>query len=196
MKRRTLLSSALAIPGARALLAQEPVRLPPAAKAAPSETPDTPTVNADSFAAGIPHTLDPQQLSALKRLGEFIAPAFPDTPGASDAHAAEFLDFLIGDSQTALLELYRTGLNALNEQARGLHHKPFSEFTASEAAPILAPLQEPWSYNPPAAVLPRFLRVAKDDLLRATFTSREYISVVSQRRRNAGGTGQYWYPVD
>jgi hypothetical protein len=200
MNRRTILRSILAIPGAAAvpagILAQEPVQLPSPAKPAPSETPLTPTINADSLAETEIHTFKPEQFSALKRLGEILEPSSKEAPGANDAQVAEFLDFLIGQSPAAIVDLYRGGLDALNAQAHQLYGKAFDAVTEAEAAPILAPLREPWSYTPPAAVLPRFLRLAKDDVRRATLTSREYITVVSLRRRNAGGSGQYWYPVD
>ncbi len=200
MNRRTLLRSLIVVPGAAALPvalpAQEPVKLPPATKPAPSETPLTPTVNADSFADASHHTFTRDQFSALKKLGELIAPSSPDTPGADEAKAAEFLDFLLGQSPADRVAVYRAGLDALNSHAYRLYKKPFSEVSDSEAAPILAPLRQPWSHTPPEAEPARFLREAKADLLRATANSREYITVVSRRRRNAGGTGQYWYPVD
>lgn len=194
MKRRTILRSILAIPGVAAVpgvgLAQEP------AKAVQSETPLTPTINADSLAETAIHTFKPEQFSALKRLGEILEPSSKDEPGAKEAKAAEFLDFLVGQSPAATIELYRGGLDALNARARQMYGKAFEAVSEEEAAPILAPLREPWSYTPPAAVLPHFLRAAKADMRRATTTSREYISVVSQRRRGAGGSGQYWMPVD
>ncbi len=120
----------------------------------------------------------------------------PASPGANEANSAAFLDFLIGQSSANRVKLYRDGLDALNLQARRLYRKPFAEITAVEAAPILAPLRAPWTYREPADLLSRFLVAAKEDLIRATTTSREYISVVSKRRRGAGGSGQYWLPVD
>jgi len=204
MNRRTVLRSALAIPAAAALpeilpgvlYGQEPVQLPSAVKPALSETPKTPTVNADSFASASVRTFQPEQFSALQKLGEIIVPSSAGVPGANEAKAAEFLDFLIGQSAAARRDLYRDGLDALNASARKLYKRPFTEITSAEAAPILAPLREPWSATKPAGTLPQFLQDAKDDFLRATQNSREYITVVAQRRRSSGGSGQYWYPVD
>jgi hypothetical protein len=200
MNRRTVLRSILSIPGAAAIgediLAQEPARLPPAAQPALNETPLTATINADSLADTEIHTFTPKEFSALKRLGAIFEPSSQDTPGANEAKAAEFLDFLIGQSPSTIMDLYHGGLDALNAQSTQLYGKAFDAVTGAEAAHILAPLKQPWSYTPAAAILPRFLRVAKDDFRRATLTSREYIAVVSLRRRNAGGAGQYWLPVD
>jgi len=194
MNRRTILRSILAIPGAAALpvagLAQQP------SKPAPSETPLTSTINADSLADTAVHTFRADQFAALKRLGEIFEPSSKDEPGAKEARAAEFLDFLVGESPAATIELYRAGLDALNAKGRQLYGKPFEALTEDQAAPILAPLLEPWSYTPQADTLSHFLHLAKEHVRRATVTSREYISVVSQRRRGAGGSGQYWLPVD
>jgi hypothetical protein len=196
MNRRTVLRSILSIPAAAAIpediLAQEPTRPQPAT----SETPLTPTINADSLAETDIHTFTPKEFSALKRLGEIFEPSSKEAPGANEAKAAEFLDFLIGQSPSGTVDLYRAGLASLNAQSAQLYGKAFDAVSEAEAAHILAPLKQPWSYTPAAAILPRFLRVAKDDFRRATLTSREYITVVSLRRRNAGGSGQYWLPVD
>ena len=171
------------------LTAQEPTPVKPAPPH--NEAPLTPTVNADSFAEGFVRTFTPEQFAALKKLGEIIVPSSDDTPGADDAKAAEFLDFLIGQSPADRMQLYRKGLDSLNTEARRLYKRPFAEVSVSEAEPILAPLKQPWSHGPQ-----HFLRAAKSDLLQATVNSREYIAVVSRRRRNAAGSGQYWYAVD
>jgi hypothetical protein len=84
----------------------------------------------------------------------------------------------------------------LNSEAQQRYHKSFGEITAEQAEPILAPLHAPWSYRGPSDSFAKFLLAAKSDLLAATANSREYITVVSQRRRGAGGVGQYWYPVE
>ena len=200
MNRRTALRSLLVVPGAAALPAvldaQEPVVLPTAPRTAPNETPRTPTVNADSFADGVLQTFTAGQFAALHKLGSLIVPSSPETPGADEANAAAFLDFLIGQSSQARLELYRNGLNAIDTQSHHLYKKSFAGLTGAEAAPILSPLRQPWTYREPTELLPRFLLAAKEDLIRATTTSREYIAVVSKRRRNAGGSGQYWLPIE
>src|SRR5580704_11681962 len=117
MKRRAVLRSLLAVPAAAALpadvLAQE-------VRASPPETPKTLTTEADSAAVPIVKTFDSAQLSALRRLGEILMPAAQDTPGALEAGAAEFLDFLIGVSPPDRATLYRSGLDRLNAEAAAL----------------------------------------------------------------------------
>jgi hypothetical protein len=57
-------------------------------------------------------------------------------------------------------------------------------------------LRQPWTYEPPADPLARFLREAKQDVRTATMNSREYASAGSSSGRRGGGLGQYWYPID
>ncbi len=123
-------------------------------------------------------------------------PAAPGTPGALESGAVEFLDFLIGVSPADRVRLYRGGLDRLNAEAERRYGKSFSEVTVEQAGPVLAPLQAPWSYRGPEDPFVQFLLAAKNDLLTATANSREFIAVVSQRRRSAGGVGQYWYPIE
>jgi len=192
MKRRSVLRSILAMPAAAAL------PLPAMEQEAKpvSETPLTETTVADASAQAVVKTFNPAQFSALRKLAEILMPAQPDTPGALDAGAAEFLDFLIGASPAERQALYKDGLDRLNAEARRLHGKAFAEISPAQAAPILAPLHAPWTYRGPADRFARFLIQAKTDVLEATANSREYIAAVSKRRRGAAGVGQYWYSVE
>ena len=52
---------------------------------------------------------DAAQFAALRRLGQILVPARPNAPGAIEAEAAEFLDFLIGQSPADRQSLYRDG---------------------------------------------------------------------------------------
>lgn len=192
MKRRTVLRSLLSVPAIAVVPAEAFAQQSNAA--ASSETPST-TV-ADAAADAVVKTFDQAQFSALRRLAEILAPTAQDTPGALESGAAEFLDFLIGVSPADRVTLYRGGLDRLNAEAHRRYQKSFAEITAEQAAPILAPLHAPWSYRSPADPFAKFLLAAKDDVLTATVNSREYIAVVSQRRRSAGGAGQYWYPIE
>src|SRR4051794_14325030 len=98
MKRRRFAQALLALPAAPALLGQ-----------------DAPKIEfgvADSGAEAVPHFFSPAQLGALRRLSDLIVPAMGDTPGALDARAPEFLDFLLGESPADRKQLYRAGLDA------------------------------------------------------------------------------------
>ena len=76
--------------------------------------PVTPVTSADAACDMHPHTFDPEQYSALSKLSELEAPSREDIPGAHEGDVAPFLDFLIGASPEATLDLYRKGLDQLN----------------------------------------------------------------------------------
>jgi hypothetical protein len=193
MKRRSFLRSLLAVPSVAMLPAQAVAQ---EARPAATETPKTATTEPDASTDPVIRTFDKAQFSALRKLGEIFMPSSQETPGALEAGAAEFLDFLLGASPADRLTLYKSGLNRLNVEAQQHYHKPFSEITVAEAEPILAPLRAPWTYRGPSDAFAKFLLAAKRDLMEATTNSREYIAVVSQRRRGGGGVGQYWYPIE
>jgi hypothetical protein len=135
-------------------------------------------------------------LAALRRLGEILVPPQPNAPGAREAEAAEFLDFLISESPADRQNLYREGVDRLNREARSRYSKPFESVSVREADAILAPLREPWTYQGPVDPFARFLRVAKDDFLAATVNSRQWAMASSGRRRSASGLNTYWFPIE
>jgi hypothetical protein len=205
MKRRHFVQAALvAVPAAKALAAQQPApRVDPTAApagTAPLASAETPTLEvafSDAAAEMIPRFFTAQQFAALRQLGAILVPPSSGAPGALDAHAPEFLDFLIGQSLPERQQLYRAGLDALNAEAKKRFGKPFAELGPSEAAAILAPLREPWTPDPPADPLARFLRAAKADVRTATLNSPEWSAAgAASGGRRSGGFNLYWYPLD
>ncbi len=193
MKRRRLLQALAAAPALS--------RVPALAQTAPAaraidETPKLALTSADAVAAGAPRFFTADQFAALARLSDILMPASGSIPGAREAGAAAFLDFLLCESPADRQSLYRDGLDRLNAEARQRYGKPFSALDASQADAILTPLREPWTYAGPSDPLARFLRAAKDDVMTATLNSREWISVVSARNRSAGGVGTLWLPIE
>ena len=65
----------------------------------------------------VPHFFSAAQFAALRRLSDLILPAIGENPGALEAGAPEFLDFLIGQSPLPARVVYRSGLDALNARA-------------------------------------------------------------------------------
>jgi hypothetical protein len=124
-------------------------------------------------------------------------PSVNDAPSALDARAPEFLDWLLSQSPQERQQLYRTGLDQLNAQSKKRFSKSFAEVDAKQAAELLSPLREPWTFDPPADPLARFLRAAKQDVRTATTNSREYAAAAaSAGRRGGAGVGLYWFPLD
>jgi len=210
MKRRSLLRSIVALPAAAAALpAQSPQPEktagpekelsagPPMVLPGISETPNTPVVPADETSGNVRRTFTLEQIAALSKLGELIAPPWNGNPGAREAEAAEFLDFLIGCSPQPRIDLYKNGLDTLNHRSEAQFSKTFDLLTAQQAATLLAPLHQPWTYEDASKDdFHAFLVAAKSDLLRATVNSRPYIDALSQTRRPRNASAFYWYPIN
>ena len=192
MNRRTILKSLVAAPAAVALQAQAPPGEPARAV---EETPKVETTVPDANVDPVARFFTPEQFAALTRLSEVFEPSGPQSPGASDARAAEFLDFLVSQSPPPRQTLYRIGLDLLNSASAHRYHQPFAALDPEQTAAVLQPLSRPWTYEDPSDPLEHFLREAKADILQATRNSYEFISVASKRSRGASGVGEFWYPL-
>lgn len=193
MKRRRILQSLAALPAATL------PHVSPAQTAAPttveSPLPKTPVVTPDTVATAQHRFFTPEEFAALRRLGELIVPAGGGNPGALEADASEFLDFLLSRSPADRRTLYKQGLDRLNRDARQKFAKPFAELDATQAAEFLKPLRAAWVYDGPADPYARFLTAAKEDFLQATHNSRQW-AMAPTRGRGAAGMGMYWFPLE
>jgi hypothetical protein len=145
------------------------------------------TSSAGAAGQPVPRFFAATQMAALRRLGEIIMPAIGNAPGAKEAGAAEFLDFLVGESPVAVRTLYRSGLDALNTRAAAKYRLGFAALDDTRADALLGPLREAWTWKEPADPFAVFLRHAKADILTATTNSRGWV-IASGR----GGNGTYW----
>lgn len=214
LKRRSFVNSLLIAP---ALPAAAAAQNPAAAKEQPTPQPNTPAVqnsrqpqniaplkltNVDLTADTRPTFFSSEQLAALQALGKILMPPLKNNPGAIDAKAPEFLDFLISVSPAERQKLYVGGLDGLNQQSRQRFSKPFAELSASEADGILRPLLvvRPWPEDFPSDPMKRFVAQVHDDLRNATMNSREWAEAASRSghrfSRNRRGSGLYWAPID
>ena len=145
------------------------------------------------------HFFNPQQFEALRRLSDLLMPSSSTpngAPGALEAEAPEFLDFLLSQSAADRQQLYRNGLDGLNSQAKKRFSKLFADVDAGQAEILLAPLRDPWTYDAPSDPVAAMLRAAKDDVRRATLNSREWNLAAAAGRARGGGGGLYWLPID
>lgn len=197
MKRRRFLQTLATAPvAAEVALAEQPAPSnAPAARPA-QEAPKIEPSAADAAAEMVPRFFSAEQFATLRRLSDLIMPSINGAPGALEARAPEFLDFLISVSPADRQRVYRAGLDGLNAQARRQFGKPFAEIDAAQAATLLAPLRQRWTFDPPSDPVARFLREAKHDVRTATVNSREAIMAASSGGRRAGGVGQYWYTIE
>jgi hypothetical protein len=202
MRRRGFVKALAAIPAVPALLAQQPATVQPST-GAPARPPSeelpvlAPSVP-DEAADMIPRFFTQPQYAALRKVSDLLMPPMNGAPGAINAKAPEFLDFLIGQSPADRQHVYQTGLDALNHQSMQQFKKPFADTDATQADALLASLRKPWTFEDPADPVAAFLRVARQDVRTATLNSREYSATNSNSGggRRFGGGGLYWYPLD
>jgi len=193
MKRRTVFRSLL---GATALA--------PAAAAQTPPTSNAPTAD-DAFKIDLTPmdaVADPahkfftrEQYATLERLCDLLGPAYNGKPSAKQAETPQFLDFLLSASQTERQVLYAQGLDQLDIDARLKLGKGFAQTSDAEAGGLLAPLKTKWTWKTPEEPLARFLREAKNDVMRATMNSKAWADAAAGSRR-ATGVNTYWDVID
>lgn len=223
MKRRRFVQALAAAPAVPVLLAQQVA--PPATTQQPAVNPQMvpggarggfgsmedlqklDVVSPDDAASMVQRFFTADQFSALQKLSDTMMPAMKGMPGALEAKAPEFLDFLIGHSLADRQQVYKLGLDALNAQSRKSFSKTFATLESSQITELLTPpLKRPWTYDPPADPLERFLRAFKADVRTATTNSKEYSVAAAanggggagggRRGGGGGGLGLYWNSLD
>jgi hypothetical protein len=107
--------------------------------------------------------LSPPELDTLKALAETIIPR-TDTPGAIDAGVPAQIDRRLA-ANPQLAQSFRTGLAALDADAKSRFGAAFSALTAQQKIDLLTPRVE----DP-------FFRTVKDMTVDAYYTSREGLS--------------------
>jgi hypothetical protein len=192
MRRRNVLKSALGLPAVAAVPSPSQAQTQ-SATAPASPTPKLDALSPDAAVDGTASFFTDAQFRTLKRLGDLILPAFNGNPAASEAGVAEFLDFYVSQSDSATQKLWREGLDRLDSEARRRHGKAFRDASPDEAAVLLAPLKEPWTYQGPADPFARFLLAARDLVLQAAFNSREFSEAGGRR---AAGVNYLWRNLD
>ncbi len=127
-------------------------------------------------------------------------PPKKNSPGALDAHAPEFLDFLISRSPAPMQTLYREGLDGLNAAAKRHFQKSFAELDTKQADTIIRPLlvARAWDREEPKDRMQRFMTQVHSDLRTATMNSAEWAAsgASSGRGRFNSGRRMYWKPID
>ncbi len=218
MKRRRFVRGLLTVPAIPAAI--EAGQAPPPAttpQQQPEPKPNTPArqesrqppavpklqvTASDLTAAPSPHFFTETQLATLQKLGEILVPPLKNNPGALEAGAPEFLDFLIGESPAARQKSYQFGLDQLELRAKSRSQKSFARLDEAEAGAILKPLLVArfWPEDLPSDPLQSFVAQVHEDLRTATQNSREWAtaSEKSGRRFSRGfrGSGYYWNPID
>jgi hypothetical protein len=186
MKRRRFMQALVAAPAAPVLLGQQTAGpLSTEAPTVPALRYEVPDVAADP----VLKFFEARQFATLRRLSQLLAPPMDGAPGAIDARAPEFLDFLLSESMAERQKLYLNGLDTLERESQTRFRKPFAEIDETQAGQILAPLRQAWTYRAPNAFA-EFLRAAREDVRTATRNSPEWSAA-----GHPPGAGLYWKPV-
>jgi hypothetical protein len=161
------------------------------------KAPPVTSVVPDAIAAPDLHFFSESQIAALRRLGDLLMPPLTGYPGALQAQAPEFIDFLVSASYPEMQSLYRQGLDHLNAEAKKRFGKTFAELNAGQADKIVRPGLVPWMRDHlPAEPFQRFIAVAHEDIRTATMNSEAWnVAAVSSGER-APGVGMFWRPID
>lgn len=138
-----------------------------------------------------------QQLATLRRLSEILLPPLKGYPGAIDAGTPEFLDFLVGVSPSDRQQMYQSGLDRLNAEAKQHFGVPFAEVKKAQADQLLQPWMKTWmTDHPPTEPYAHFINIAHSDIRTATINSEAWSKAANSKGNQNEGMGLYWYPID
>lgn len=138
-----------------------------------------------------------QQLATLRKLSEILLPPLKGYPGAVDAGTPEFLDFLIGVSPSDRQQMYQSGLDRLDAEAKKQFGVPFSDVKKEQADQLLQPWMKTWmTDHPPTEPYAHFINVAHSDIRTATINSEAWSKAANATGKQNEGMGLYWYPID
>jgi Gluconate 2-dehydrogenase subunit 3 len=147
----------------------------------------------DAVAQTNAYFFDEKQLATLRRLSEILLPPLRGYPGANDAGAPEFIDFLIGVSPADRQQMYQSGLDRLDAEAKQHFGVTFSKLDKAQADQLIRPWLRTWmTDHPPTEPYARFINMAHSDIRTATINSEAW----SKAGRQAPEMDLYWFPVD
>jgi hypothetical protein len=151
----------------------------------------------DEVAETSAHFFNATQMVTLRRLSEILAPPWKGHPGALEAGAPEFLDFLIGASGAERQQMYQSGLDRLNEEANSKFSVSFADLKAAQADELIRPWMRTWMPDhPPTEPFARFINLANSDIRAATVNSQAWHESATAAGKQPERMELYWYPVD
>lgn len=124
-------------------------------------------------------------------------PPYKGYPGAAEAGAPEFLDFLIGISPADRQQMYQSGLDRLDSDARQHFGVSFDAVSAAQADQLIRPWLRTWmNDHPPKEPYTRFINLAHSDIRTATVNSQAWSEAARASGNDSPDVGLYWFPVD
>jgi Gluconate 2-dehydrogenase subunit 3 len=151
----------------------------------------------DAVASTDAHFFTTQQTATLRRLCEILLPPLKGYPGAIDAGTPEFLDFLISASPADRQQMYQSGLDRLDTEAKQHFGAAFATLDKTQADQLLKPWLRTWmTDHPPTEHYAYFINTAHSDIRTATINSEAWSQASTSKGQRTPDMGLYWYPVD
>jgi hypothetical protein len=158
--------------------------------------PITPLVP-DAIAQTHAHFFNDRQMATLRRLSEILLPPLNGYPGAAEAGTPEFLDFLTGVSPSDRQQMYQSGLDRLDAEAKKRFDASFVNLQPDQADQLLRPWLQTWmSDHPPVEAYARFINIAHSDIRTATINSEAWSKAAIAKGQREPDMGLYWFPVE
>ncbi|MBV9306754.1 MAG: gluconate 2-dehydrogenase subunit 3 family protein, partial [Acidobacteriaceae bacterium] len=111
------------------------------------------------------------EYQTLEMLTEIIIPR-DESPGAKEAGASEFIDFMAAHGEEEIQKPMRAGLEWLDEKARKTHGRPFVNLAAEEQAAILKTIAYKNQFVPEDKEGQIFFRLLRRYTVMGYYTSR------------------------
>ncbi|CAN5748814.1 hypothetical protein BH10ACI4_BH10ACI4_00900 [soil metagenome] len=160
-------------------------------------TPNIPITAPDIVATTDTRYFTPVRYATLVKLSEILMPVSSDYPGAIQASAPEFLDFLLGGSPADRQAMYNEGLDRLNADSMKKFSVAFAKADAKQADAVIRPYLKGWiNDHPPKEKHERFIALAHRDIRTATINSPTWAAAAEAAGERTPGVGLYWAPID
>jgi gluconate 2-dehydrogenase gamma chain len=112
----------------------------------------------------------PEEYALVERLSEMIIPS-DGTPGAREAGASEFIDFIVA-SDPSIQPAFRQGLTWMNAHAMRLYNQPFLNLPAKQQTEILEHLAYRDRHRPGEQAGRAFFELFREYTVIGFYTSR------------------------
>ena len=161
------------------------------------KTPLPITEEADAVAATDANFFTTAQLATFTRLCDLLMPALSSKPGAVQAGAPSFLDFLIGSSPKSRQQIYSEGVSWLDAEAKAKYKQPFAKLNGPQADALVKPWLRTWmSDHPPTERHADFINIAHEDIRTATMNSKAWDDAGAAASQDWVTNGLYWSPIE
>lgn len=160
------------------------------------KTPNIPLSQPDVVAVTDVRYFTPARYATLTRFADLLVPPSQGTPGALQAGAPEFLDFLIGASPADRQAMYNDGLDRLNADCLKKSGVSFAKATPAQADAAVRPYLKGWiNDHPPIEKHENFIALAHRDIRQATMNSVAWAQAAEVSGERVS-TGLYVHPLD